>query len=138
MDGAGRWTQPRLSTASSPVLTFRWAQVLGHCHHHNIFLKGVIATALARRGQGGQGGIKISQGVSQKTSFAPAISQVRQVTFNTPAISQVVSRPQVTRVTPSFTSSTQSSGVSNSRNSAEIVTRVLNSLSPSIQRAVAR
>merc|ERR1740123_2909666 len=102
-------------------------------------IQGVISAALARRGSGGS----VSQGVSrpqvsQRTSFAPAISQVAPPRF-TPSISQVVSRPQVTQVTPSFTSSTQSSGLSRgvSRNSADVVTSVLNSISPSIQRAVA-
>merc|ERR1719443_197164 len=95
-------------------------------------IQGVVAAALAR---GGSAGGAVSQGfsrpqVSQVTSFAPAISQVRQVTYSTPSIKTVVSRPAVTtRITPSFTSSTQSTvsgGVS--RNSADIVTSVLNTL----------
>merc|ERR1712172_289938 len=105
-------------------------------------IQGVVAAALAR---GGSAGGAVSQGfsrpqVSQVTSFAPAISQVRQVTYSTPSIKTVVSRPAVNTLGgPSFTSSTQSSGVSGgvSRNSADIVTSVLNTLSPSIQRAVA-
>merc|ERR1712172_148168 len=92
-------------------------------------IQGVVAAALAR---GGSAGGAVSQGFSRP--------QVRQVTYSTPSIKTVVSRPAVTTLGgPSFTSSTQSSGVSGgvSRNSADIVTSVLNTLSPSIQRAVA-
>ena len=75
----------------------------------------------------------VSQVVSRPQQVTRVTYSAPQTVSFTPAISQVVTRPQVTRVT-------QSSGASGltSRNSANIVTSVLNSLSPTIQAAVAR
>ena len=81
--------------------------------------------------RGSQG--SVSQVVSRPQQVTRVTYSSPQTVSFTPAISQVVTRPQVTRVT-------QSSGASGltSRNSANIVTSVLNSLSPTIQAAVAR
>ena len=74
----------------------------------------------------------MSQVVSRPQQVTRVTYSAPQTVSFTPAISSVV-RPQVTRVT-------QSSGASGltSRNNANIVTSVLNTLSPTIQAAVAR
>ena len=104
----------------SPVLRCH----LGQCHHY----QGAVAAALARGSSG-----SVSQVVSRPQQVTRVTYSAPQTVSYTPAISSVVTRPQVTRVT-------QSSGASGltSRNNANIVTSVLNTLSPTIQAAVAR
>merc|ERR1719507_1389952 len=65
-------------------------------------IQGVIAAALARNGGVSTKTVVSSPQVSQLTFSRPQTSFTRQVVTPrfTPAISQVVSRPQVTRVTP--------------------------------------
>ena len=98
--------------------------ISGHVISVITTMQGAVAAALA-----GRSGGSVSRVVSSP-------QQVTRVTYTAPqtvSYSPVVTRPQVTRVT------SQSSGASGlSRNSADIVTSVLNSLSPSIQAAVAR
>merc|ERR1719316_2257265 len=89
-------------------------------------IQGAVAAALARGSSG-----SVSQVVSRPQQVTRVTYSAPQTVSFTPAISSVVTRPQVTRVT-------QSSGASGltSRNNANIVTSVLKTLSPTIQAAV--
>ena len=81
-------------------------------HHYSSLLQGAVAAALARGATGSVGRVVSSPQVSRVTYSAP----------QTLALSPVVT----------------STGAGLSRGSADIVTSVLNTLSPTIQRAVAR